>query len=178
MTYVPVFREAATPQQYADRYNSVRLDNDTLDSSPFPITLALSEEMWGTVEGLLAGSGIPNLDSPAPVVPGAFSDEKCRRVAQLVAALMHCEVVLPDGRQVTLYTRDVPHHVPIPPLMLIAISASRLQRQVTIGVERSLPLSSAHGNSEFRLALLYHTPGVHAVGETFKRAAGRRSYAC
>ena len=98
--------------------------------------------------------------------PGAISDdESCRRIAHVAASYTHCEVVLPDGRQVTLYTRDIPHAVPIPSLDIGVISASRVLRQITFGVQRSLPLSSAHGNSEFRIAILFNPPKFAAVGE-------------
>lgn len=134
----------------------VRLENDTLDSSPFPITLELSEELWADLEAIVGRM-------PAAGATSLSEQDSCRRMAQLVTSFVHCEVVFPDGRQVTLYSRDVPHAVPIPVLEVAAISASRRTRSVTIGVQRSLPLSSAHGNSEFRIAILFNPPRFGAA---------------
>ena len=137
----------------------VRQDNDTLDSSPFPIVLQLSAELWAELEGTM---------SRHPSAPALAVEDTCRRMAQIVSNLVHCEVVFPDGRQVTLYTRDVPHAVPIPPLEVYPLQATR-DRRVSLTVQRSLPLSSAHGNSEFRLAILFNAPRSGAIGEGRRR---------
>jgi hypothetical protein len=150
----------------------VRLDHGTLDSSPFSVTLQLSEDAWRELEA----AAITRTTNS-----GDRFDDNLRRLASAAAALVHCEVVFPDGscgkgsgagapglvvhftssisfssgRQVTLYSRDLPHSVPIAPLEVCGLAASRVDRQVTLGLQRNLPLSSSHGNSEFRLALLY-----------------------
>lgn len=100
----PPMRIASLPLEEGDiLYNTRRSASGQLDSSPMPVTLALSAETWSELVSA-ARADLPMHASQATVLSA---------VRDLVTERILAEMVLWDGAQPCGYTEDVPHRTPV-----------------------------------------------------------------
>lgn len=131
-------------------YNSVRIGEERLDSSPFTLTLRLELPAVAAMRG--AGSGRGAGGSGAASRGLSKSDFNGR---------VFVEPVLWRGTQATAYSDDEPHDAPLPPLHVTVTSVAEHAdgaATVVLAVQRALPLSSAYAGARFRLAVLLQPP--------------------
>lgn len=144
-------------------YNSVRIGEERLDSSPFTLTLRLAPQAVAAMRG-----------NPTTRSSGGGSAPSRGLSKSDLSGRVFVEPVLWRGTQATAYSDDDPHDAPLPPLH---VSVTGVTEQpdggstVVLAVQRALPLSSAYAGARFRLAVLLQPPYPYGGGPGMEEEA-------
>jgi hypothetical protein len=136
------------------QFNSIRLSDDRLDSSPFLFQLEFSAALMQ----LFKSSARAQDDDLREVASGSVRDPLVREIERA----LRVEVVLFSGQQALIFSDDQPHYTPIPPLQLIVKDVGP-GNVATLLLQRNFPLSSSHMGSRFRLAIFCQPPAAPGV---------------
>ena len=152
-------------------YNSIRDENDSLDSSDLVLELFMDKSLYTIfLQCLDIGTTTNSL----------AIEENFKR---LLKECLLTEIVYFDGTQPVIYCENYPHRKPYDSLeyqihsivsvpsstkhsTTIASSSSNLKEEkqegiiITIHIQRKFPLSSSHGGSSFRIAIILEVPKV------------------